>query len=412
MKRKSGKTILHIMAMIIGVAAAVLGVAAIVMVGIGIVNMICFDPLGWFQSREEGAETRYVITRLNAESNLRGNGEEYVFWKGNKVILYTLETGETREYEFEKPERKGIERGIITGSQIYYVLTDHTVRRYDWEKQTDEEIFSEEEILDMCGWEEWPEASYIFLDLPDDCLSLQICRGGVIRDTDMWSEAHIFICPVEGNMKTDCVEANTLFPEEDRTGRDQVIRYRGIRIRRFYDVRSQKYRISELREAKQRIIFRTWGQFTYRVAGKLEEHEIKCLSQSAYQVARLQENNITEEENGEFVGLLQVPRNMRCDPIDPPQDELNYDVLFRLNPQTGESSILYSPWNKSTRIIGYQDGVAYLLRDFKIYSRVIESEEEKPIAELPEDTYYEFDWQGDYLIVIDRDGIFGAYQVR
>ena len=213
-------------------------------------------------------------------------------------------------------------------------------------------------------------------------------------------------------MKTDCVEANTLFPEEDRTGRDQVIRYRGIRIRRFYDVRSQKYRISELREAKQRIIFRTWGQFTYRVAGKPEEHEIKCLSQSVYQVARLQENNITEEENGEFVGLLQVPRNMRCDPIDPPQDELNYDVLFRLNPQTGESSILYSPWNKSTRIIGYQDGVAYLLRDFKIYSRVIESEEEKPIAELPEDTYYKFDWQGDYLIVIDRDGIFGAYQVR
>lgn len=402
MKRVSMAAIIKIV-----IVAVVLGTAV---KGIYSMYFVYFPEL--IRNREEErVEARYVITRLNAENNRRKNEQDYVFWKENKVILYTLETGETREYEFEKPERKGIERWIITGSQIYYVLTDHTVRRYDWEKQTDEEIFSEEEILGMCGWEEWPEASYIFLDVFDDCLSLQVCRGGVIRDTDMWSEAHIFICPVEGNMKTDCVEANTLFPEEDRTGRDQVIRYRGIRIRRFYDVKSQKYRISELREAKQRIIFRTWGQFTYRVAGKPEEREIKCLSQSVYQNARLRENNIAEE-NGEFIGLLQVPRNMRCDPIDPPQDELKYDVLFRLNPQTGESSILYSPWNKSTRIIGYQDGAAYLLRNFKIYSRVIESEDEQLIAELPKDTYYKFDWQGDYLIVIDRDGIYGAYQVR
>lgn len=406
MKKGPTKSIIHTVVLVIGVVAAVFLVASI----LESVILACLYGLDLAGVEEKKVEERYVVTRLGAKSSRRGGEEDYIFWRGNKIILYTLETGKTAEYEFEKPERKGIEPGVIIGSQAYYALTDHSVRRFDWEKQTDEEIFSEKEILDMCGWEEWPEASYIYIKRSKDCFWLQVCSGGVIRDTDIWSEAHIYICPVEGDMKTDCMEVNTLFPEEDRTGRDQVIRYQDLRIRRYYDERSQVYRISELREAKQRIIFRKWGQFSYHMAGKPEEREITCLSQDSYSYAHLQDNDITEE-NGEFIGLLQVPKNIRCDPINPPQDELKYDVLFRLEPQTGESSILYSPWNKSTRIIGYQDGMIYLLRNFKIYSRAVESEEEKQIAELPKDTYYEFDWQGDYLIVINRDGIYGAYKV-
>ena len=117
-------------------------------------------------------------------------------------------------------------------------------------------------------------------------------------------------------------------------------------------------------------------------------------------------------ENGHIIGLVHVPRESYCDSFDPSQDELKCDVLFQLNPKTGENSILYKTENNRTRIIGYQDGVIYLLRDFKIYSSIMESKEEKLIAELPEDTFYEFDWQGDYLIVICRDGIYGAYKVR
>ena len=53
--------------------------------------------------------------------------------------------------------------------------------------------------------------------------------------------------------------------------------------------------------------------------------------------------------NGEIIGLLHVPKN----PMNLSQKELKYDVLFRLDPETGESSILYCARNKCTRIIEY-----------------------------------------------------------
>ena len=109
---------------------------------------------------------------------------------------------------------------------------------------------------------------------------------------------------------------------------------------------------------------------------------------------------------------MHVPKNFHRNSFDPLQDELKCDVLFRLNPNTGESSILHRTLNNRTRIIGYQDGVIYLLKNFKIYSRTVENKEEKMLVELPKDTYYEFDWQGDYLVVIRQDSIFGAYKVR
>ena len=91
---------------------------------------------------------------------------------------------------------------------------------------------------------------------------------------------------------------------------------------------------------------------------------------------------------------------------------MRYDVLFWFDPKTEKDGILYSPWNNRSRIIGYQDGVIYLLKDYKIYTRTVENEKEKLVVELPSDTNYMFDWQGDYLIVIRQDSIYGAFKVR
>ena len=117
-------------------------------------------------------------------------------------------------------------------------------------------------------------------------------------------------------------------------------------------------------------------------------------------------------EKGEIIGLLHVPINLRRDPLNPSQKELKYDVLFRLDPETGENSILYRARNNRTRIIGYQDGVIYLMNNYRIYTKTMESGETKLFLKLPRDTSYKFDWQGDYLIVMRGYEIYGAYKVR
>ncbi len=408
------KTIMRIAAMTIGVVAGVLGVVALVM--IGITSMISFCFSGMNPSREE---EKYVIIRLSAESNSRGDEEDYIYRDGKKIVCYSLKTEELTEYVINKPEGERITWDTDVDSMFYYVLSNHVIRRFDLEKQIDEEILSEEDMRRMCGFEHWPESTYILIARSEQDILLNV-------------EDNIFICPVDGNLKTDCIGVNTLFSEEKRTGGEQVIQYRGMRIGRRYDVKKEKYQITDIwKEKNGRPLFsygerytikveetqvilnhtRGYCNYTYQVEGTPKEQGIRCLNTTAYKNSHIQGNELTTE-NGHIIGLVHVPRESYCDSFDPSQDELKCDVLFQLNPKTGENSILYKTENNRTRIIGYQDGVIYLLRDFKIYSSIMESKEEKLIAELPEDTFYEFDWQGDYLIVICRDGIYGAYKVR
>lgn len=117
-------------------------------------------------------------------------------------------------------------------------------------------------------------------------------------------------------------------------------------------------------------------------------------------------------EKGEIIGLLHVPIILRRDSLNPSQKELKYDVLFRLDLETGENSILYRAQNNRTRIMVYQDGVIYLMNHYRKYIKTVESGETKLFLKLPRDTSYKFDWQGDYLIVMRGYGIYGAYKVR
>lgn len=375
------------------------------------------------RSYRDRSENQYTVVRLSAESNIKGDEEDYVYWRGNQIFFYSFETGETKEYHLEATQ--AAERsGMIVGTKMYSVMPGGSIRRFDIEKQTDEEILSKEDLCSMCGLTYLPDGTMV----------------AIIRETKNWlltidgddEEEHYFICPIDGELKTDCVEVNTLFPKEDRTGREQTVLYRGMRIRRSYDTEKERYRIIELGEKEGRpdifssapkdtATIRAGGKLislgnqrsdtSYWVEGDSEEHRIDFLDEAAFAFSVRQSDKLMTEK-GEIIGLTHAIKNFRCESWDPPQDELQYDVLFRLDPETGESDILYSPWNNLTRIIGYQDGVVYLLRDFKIYSRVMENEEENQIVELPEDTYYEFDWQGNYLIIIDREGIYGAYKVR
>lgn len=415
MKRVSLKNAVHTAAKIIGIVAVSLCVGAIVTIILESVIFNCL--LGLTSGRgEEREEEKYVITRLSAESNRRGNEEAYIYRDGKKIYRYSLKTEELEEYDINLPEGERITWNATVGSHVYYVLSNHIVRRFDCEKQADEEVLSEEDIRSICDLERW---TYLFVTSSGQNLVLDI-------------DDSFFICPLDGDLKMNCIGVNTLFPEEDRTGEEQVTQYRGIHIGRHYDLKKEKYQITDLWEEKDgRPLFsygerytiksgetqvilnhtRDYRDYSYQVEGTLREQRIRCLNVSAYEHSHIQGNELTTE-NGDVIGLVHVPRKPHYDSFDPSQDELKYDALFRLNPKTGENSIFYRTQNQYTRIIGYQDGMIYLLRNFKIYSRAVKSEEEQQIAELPKDTYYKFDWQGDYLIVINQDGIYGAYKVR
>ena len=401
-------------------AFAIIIISITAVLALGYLAVIMLKNLFYIPDRNLG---KHVIIRLNAESNIKGDDEDYVLWVGNQIILYSFETGETTEYHLESTEAAG-RSGLVIGTGMYSVIPDGTIRRFYMEKQSDEEILSKEDLCSMCG------LTY----LPNEFdVSIRRTRKNLLLMIDGHDEEELYyICPIDGELKTDCVEVNSLFPKEDKTGREQSILYRGMRIRRSYDAEKKKYQVIELGEKDGRPeIFNSAPKdtATIRVAGKLislghqrnnmsnwveegsEERRIGCLNESVFDFSVIQPDKLMTE-NGEIIGLVHAIRNYTCDSWNPSQDELRYDVLFWFDPKTEKDGILYSPWNNRSRIIGYQDGVIYLLKDYKIYTRTVENEKEKLVVELPSDTNYMFDWQGDYLIVIRQDSIYGAFKVR
>lgn len=397
----------------------------IILMIIGIVSLFLRELIIYQVFMPDWSRNTYTILRLSPESNIRGGEEDYFYRYGEygKDLFYSFETGETTEYLLERPEGKYIESETVVREWIYYTLSDETVRRFDCEKMADEEVFSREDILRMWNQKQLSESAYVVIKRSKSCLLLWLSE---------YMKKYFYICPVDGDLKTDCVEVNDLFPEEDRTGTEQEILYQDLRIKRQYDAEKEKYEITGLLEMESERSLLTFGQrCTIKVGGKLvalsckrdvrncpywvegdpEEYGIKCLNKDEYKYSEIQQDKLTVE-NGEIIGLMHVVKNIRCNPSGIWQEQLKYDVLFRLNPETGESSILYKARNNRTRVIGYQDGVIYLLKNYRIYTQDIENGKRELFLKLPKDSSYTFDWQGDYLIVIRGYGIFGAYKVR
>ncbi len=397
----------------------------IILIFIGIISLFLRELIIYQVFMPDWSRNEYKILRLSPESNIRGAEDDYFFRYGEhgKDLFYSFKTEETTEYLLEKPEGKYIESETVVGEWIYYTLSDGTVRRFDCGEMADDEVLSREDILRMYGREDLTDYARVSITRSEKCLLLLLHE---------YMKEYIYVCPVDGNLKTDCVEVNGLFPEEDRTGMEQEILYQGLRIKRHYDAEKEKYEIIGLLEMESGRALYTFGQrctikageklvslncerdvrnCSYWVEGDPEEHGIGCLNKTEYRYSEIQQDKLTTE-NGEIIGLVHVVKNFRCDPSGSLQKQLRYDVLFRLNPETGESSILYKARNNRTRVIGYQDGVIYLLKNFRIYTQDVENGKRELFLKLPRDNSYTFDWQGDHLIVIRGYEIFGAYKVR
>lgn len=81
---------------------------------------------------QEQEQRTYEIIRLNSESNMREDGEDYLlrYMNAEKILRYSFDTEEATDYHIEVPEGIYIKRGgAIVGDCIYYVLSNDTVRR-------------------------------------------------------------------------------------------------------------------------------------------------------------------------------------------------------------------------------------------------------------------------------------------
>ena len=158
---------------------------------------------------------------------------------------------------------------------------------------------------------------------------------------------------------------------------------------------------------KKRVIIssehkETQKQFTYQIEG-MEQNMIDCLSRDMYKNSKLHEIYMCQESKNTLIGMLSISQDPRVN-IHMYQNSIESDILFRLNIDTGESEIIYDTQDNKTKIIGFDKGTVFLLKnDYKIYAQSIGGEMLE-IASVPEGDSMIFEWYGDNLIIRYRNG--------
>lgn len=257
----------------------------------------------------------------------------------------------------------------------------------------------------------------------------------------------VCVCPIEGSPETDTVSLKKLFEEQNLQGQQaqkksfqvrresyqvQEISYRGLRILFYGKDSSESYRIFGILEenggnaiwdtslgGSRDGVFWTEGEwivftkdpegyFYYQREGETEMNTIHCLDELQYEYSAVNPNCVVRE--GEcVVGAISVSRDQFISYfLD--QDDIQNDLLFEINLETGTSRIIYETDSAQTRIIGYKNGRVYLLEDDVIYRGWTDKTEREKVYDLQEDGWkayhgsgrhknVSFRWQGDNLII-------------
>lgn len=357
-----------------------------------------------------------MVVRINSDSNLSESKTDYFYYaNGNYMYRYFMESGETERKPFlSKNER--MRNFTVCGETIYYVSEQNQklqVKRLEWPRGETGTVFSWEGIrlLYHAG-----EADRI------RGVQIQAYGENLLMDVTGDLGRQVYVAPLDGGNPCDFVDATGLFPGRSESGKPEKIIYGGVVMERQYDWETGRYEITEvLAEESGRSIFITdkkyvkvggkevsfWlddeeGGFWYCVEGEPARQRISCLEGNEYKYSYLLEEKITVE-GGKVIGLIHVVKDWRSHWNATYQSELRYDVLFGLEPETGASAVLYRTEDRQTRILGYRDGIIYLFADYKIYGQFLDSGEKRLLYTLPEHPYYQFDWQGDYLLVRRSD---------
>ena len=374
---------------------------------------------------EHMTEGGYLVNIINSNQNGYTDEENY-FYKGLvSVRCYSLEDGSIEYYANDKGYR--VEDFAVWDGNIYYVRSNDDgfeLWRQDIETGEKTMILSRENIETLKGVEKLDRGSivtpkeYCWIDVYEDYLYFVISGG------------YEFISPIEGDFMQECIDISTLFQEDDLSGDIQKVIYDGITIERRYLSNGKRYDTIGIRdESGHKIMYKDSGtgilvngknvrfskdahtkDFKYRKDGG-EYHTITCLQEEIFKRSDIYEKYLTVE-NGKIIGWLSVSRHPNIS-WDLYQQDLEKDVLFELDIETGESQILYDTVNNLEKIIGYQDGIIYFAGNDKVYSHELDSGQEKVLFDLPGGQDYMIDWQAGYLIIQNEDDIDDviAYQV-
>ena len=137
------------------------------------------------------------------------------------------------------------------------------------------------------------------------------------------------------------------------------------------------------------------GAIAYSVDGEMKS--IDCLNDKAFNNCYIASTSLTSD-GGEIIGLLQVPRT-RDGGYDSFQRYLKYDLLFKLNPLTNESQIIYQTEDKHQRIVGYNEGKAYLYENNCIVEVDIDTNKKELLKVIEPYEKLEFDWTDEGLAI-------------
>lgn len=348
----------------------------------------------------------YNVEYVNSDVNPYKDEERYFYlYDRGTLRSYSFEDGTTQEHIRLSIENEWIDNYTVWGKDIYYVIDYRKGNEFEFRKLNYET--GEETVL--VSWED-------MLWLNDGGTTrpyLRVYGGYIFLEL---SYKYTYMCPIDGDMLTDSFDVNTLFTEEDKSGEIQQAVYDGIQVERYFDdgryltlgIRSQEgykilvdyYKDRSTYVEGQRVQFRKErysSSLQYSLDGQRTWQPVTCLQEGTYKRSDIYEEYLTVED-GKIIGLLCVSKDPNVS-SGLTASNIRKDILFELDIETGESKILYDTRNNRTKIIGYRDGIVYVVKAGKVYSQQIDEKKRTELFNLTEGNKYNVDWQAGYLII-------------
>lgn len=337
-------------------------------------------------------DERYEVENINGK-NILNAGSTYYFYSSSKTIYgYSLADNE-KVVILEEEQR--IWDFCSYGDQIFYSL------RVDAESEAGQEI-----------WEyNWVSGEKSLLLEDAECTYIAAYNDYLIYD----NFAVDYICAIGGDMRDESTELLFLFEEEDKSGEEQFTVFQGMLVGRQYDSSLGAYGITCVKGETGEDILKDLNGPRVLVNDSLffffsvqwEDSLNELIKSNGAFVDYIGKADLTVED-GKIIGLTSALYNYLGD-----QSSVAFDLLFEGDPETGQVRILYCQKERMPRIIGYKDGMVYLMENYKLYRESIDGGERVELFNLPEENSMHFKWYGDYLMIRDaKNKIIGAYLAK
>ena len=294
----------------------------------------------------------------------------------------------------------------VAGKVLFYTVRDdngYTLYRKDISTETVKSLYT--------------STSYIFINIVKNKMIYTDDTGTYLNTIDM-QDTSDSIC---------LEELCTGKSEQEQTVSDQKLQ---ITMKYRYSKENKKIKITEIRDENNSLFLgysgaraSVWTQKESKVTVQKKlgsnvwsywindgkENALECLNkEKAISSGIFPERLI--KDNDKVVGMVTVSSAVGgiILPDCSTQQDVTKDVLFQIDTTTGKSSKIYDTHNEKQRIIGYQNGIIYLIQKGKIYTKDISGGSAKnkmqEVAELPKTKdSLQFTWVGKKLVVFDTD---------